>query len=222
MNIEKTTANVAHTSNALRCEIKKILCTCNYSLSSVCLVFWNETNETTYLPATYIPCNYASINVIPKHRHFSRNLFVCTGTTTNSLWNAACPATCLGWFPVRAYGKYLMLTAKQSEFVMRLANRNRFTITKVLIESMESGTVWLWPDFDPFWRQIAHWSIGYRVVCIFRWFIPLGEIFVQFRTHEVKSLSENANIMAKTHIILINTSPFMDWVAQMSLHNQHE
>lgn len=136
--------------------------------------FLNETNETTYLPATYIPCNYASINVIPKHRHFSRNLFVCTGTTTNLLWNAACPATCLGWFPVRAYGKYLMLTAKQSEFVMRLANRNRFTITKVLIESMESGTVWLWPDFDPFWRQIAHWSIGYRVVCIFRWFIPLA------------------------------------------------
>lgn len=202
-----------------------------------------KRNEWIYLPAwllclPHIPCNYASINVIPIINIISRNLFVClffqymrpTQTDTLLTWIALDIGQHVsGRFPVRAYGKYLMLTAKQSEFVMWLANRNRFTFTKVLIESMQSGT-------SNCSRISTHFDDKYSInptIFIYRFTFYNDSLFalcmdksfhgsVNMRSiTQLKMSTIMKKIAAKiTHIILINTLPFIDWLVQMCLHNQ--
>lgn len=115
-----------------------------------------------------------------------------------------------------------------------MANRNRFTITKVLIESIQSLSPLIGPHIDPFWWQILLLTLRSapkactEFVVVF--FLQFCEEKSNFPSQKMKiflcsvrsdRLKNTAN-WKKSYFILINNSPFMGRAAQMSLHTTNE
>lgn len=113
-----------------------------------------------------------------------------------------------------------------------MANRNRFTITKVLIESIQSLSPLISPHIDPFWWQIFLLTLrsapNTEFVVVF--FLQFCEEKKSFSIAKMKlflcrvrsdRLKNTAN-WKKSYFTLINNSPFMGRAAQMSLHTTNE